>query len=216
MRKYTETMLSLIAKQIVSGKTNLIRIEGVESPLVYQTIVKSLSAKYSDDLHAALSGEKYAQFKENASAVDNPVLDWFAKEGIVLESDTLTYMRNQAANEPTNHTSIYLLIGAEAVQDRGGLEDFTSIVTAELTAQLSVDYGMWFKETFERYGFDPAYLKTIHAIYKTVFSAVRVDAMQLSLFVDKLDEMVFDSPREILQTIYDSLDRYWHIPRIEK
>lgn len=216
MRKYTENMLSLIAKQIVPGKTNLIRIEGVESPLVYQSIVKALTNRFAEDLHAALSGEKYAQFRENAGSAGNAVLDWFVSEGIVLSHDTLTYMRNKAANEPTNHTSIYLLMGAEAVQDRGGLEDFTSIATAELAAQLSEDYSVWFKDTFTRYGFDTTYLKTIHTIYKTIFSAVRIDAMQLSFFVDKLDEMIFDSPRDILQAIYNSLDRYWHIPRIEK
>ena len=216
MKKYTETILTLIMRQIVTGKTNLIRIEGVEAPSVYQAIAKALAVRYPDDLHAALSGEKYTQFREHAGAQDSQILDWFVAQGIVLNNDTLTYMRNQAANEPANHTSIYLLMGAEAVQDRGGLEDFTSIVTAELTAQLSADYSIWFKDTFDRYGFDHGYLKTIHTIYKAVFSVVAVDAMQLSRFVDQLDEMIFDSPRDILQTIYGSLDRYWHIPRIER
>ena len=98
---------------------------------------------YSDNLHAALSGEKYVQFRENASAADRLALEWFVEEGIVLGNDTLTYMRNQAANELADHTSIYLLMGAEAVQDRGGLEDFTSLVTAELTTQRSSDYSVF-------------------------------------------------------------------------
>ena len=215
MKKYVEAMLALIAQQIVPGRTNLIRIEGVEHPAVYQAICKALNARYAGDLHAALSGEKYAQFKAAQSA-DSQVLPWFEANGLVLRRDTLTWMRNQAANEPADKTSVYLLMGAEAVQDRGGLEDFTSIMTSELAKQLSADYSAWFKGLFDAHGFDPAHLKTIHAIYRALFSAILVDTMQLSCFVDALQDMVFDAPEEVVGVIYNTLDRYWHIPRIEK
>lgn len=215
MKKYVEAMVSLISKQIVPGKTNLIKIEGVEYPWVYQCLYKVLKGKYTDDLHAALSSEKYSQFKDEAVSESSPILYWFVSQNLVLEDDTLTWMRNQAANEPSDKTSIYLLMGAESVQDRGGLEDFSSIMTSELVAELSQDYSAWFKETFNKHGFDLTYLKTIHSIYETIFSAIRIDPMQLSYFVDALDDMAFDSPRDVLSIIYGTLDQYWNLPRIE-
>ena len=215
MKKYVETMAALISKQIVPGKTNLIRIEGVEYPLVYQALYKTLRNKYAENLHAALSGEKFSQFKDAATPETSPVLHWFVDQGLVLENDTLTWMRNQAANEQADKTSVYLLMGAEAVQDRGGLEDFSSIMTSELVEDLSSDYSAWFKDTFDNYGFDATHLKTINGIYRTLFSAIRVDAMQLSRFVDALDDMTFDSPRDVIGIIYGTLDQYWNIPRIE-
>lgn len=215
MKKYVKTIETLISRQIVSGKTNLIRIEGVEYPLVYQALYKMLKNKYAENLHAALSVEKFSQFMDAATPETSPVLHWFVNQGLVLENDTLTWMRNQAANEQADKTSVYLLMGAEAVQDRGGLEDFSSIMTSELVEDLSSDYSAWFKDTFDSYGFDEAHLKTINGIYKTLFSAIRVDAMQLSRFVDALDDMAFDSPRDIIGIIYGTLDQYWNIPRIE-
>ena len=132
MKKYVKTIETLISRQIVSGKTNLIRIEGVEYPLVYQALYKMLKNKYAENLHAALSVEKFSQFMGAATPETSPVLHWFVDQGLVLENDTLTWMRNQAANEQADKTSVYLLMGTEAVQDRGGLEDFSSIMTSEL------------------------------------------------------------------------------------
>ena len=187
----------------------------MEYPLVYQALYKTLKNKYAENLHAALSGEKFSQFKDTATPETSPVLHWFVNQGLVLENDTLTWMRNQAANEQADKTTVYLLMGAEAVQDRGGLEDFSSIMTSELVDDLSSNYSAWFKDTFDSYGFDEAHLKTINGIYKTLFSAIRVDTMQLSRFVDALDDMAFDSPRDIIGIIYGTLDQYWNIPRIE-
>lgn len=216
MKKYVGTMLALISKQIVPEKTNLIRIEGVEYPLVYQALYKAMKSRYAESLHAALSGEKFSQFKDAATPETSPVLQWFVNQKLVLENDTLTWMRNQAANEQADKTSVYLLMGAEAVQDRGGLEDFSNIVTSELAEELSRDYSAWFKDIFDHYSFEDAHLKTINGIYKTLFSAVRIDAMQLSRFIDALDDMAFDSPRDIIGIIYGTLDQYWNIPRIER
>ena len=70
-------MIALIFRQIVPEKTNLIRIEGVEYPLVYQVLYKTLKSKYAENLHAALSGEKFLQFKNESTPETTPILHWF-------------------------------------------------------------------------------------------------------------------------------------------
>ena len=68
---------------------------------------------------------------------------------------------------------------------------------------------------FDLNAFDEAYLKTIDKIYRALFAVVHLDVMRLSCFVDELEDMSFDTPKDILGTIYATLDRYWGVPRIE-
>ena len=71
MKKLINVLTAQITKQVQAGKTNIIRVESFDNPIVYSSVCKNLEGKV-DVLIAKLAKEKYEEF----ASAENP--DWTA------------------------------------------------------------------------------------------------------------------------------------------
>lgn len=227
-----------VKTQIRDKKTNLIRVEGIDNPVIYKGLCSNLASLERIDIFIAkMAREKYQVFLEAGREEWTEALQYFErgknspfigikddeykKLSYVDFDNAITKWRNESANVPEGKTALILLIGTEAVPDMGGLADTSCVVSPnELVASLKRDYGSWFLDFLQGCTQDTKELKkakrAIHTLYQVIFSEINVDIFKLSDFVDGLGEVPISTIQELVDYICGSLNNVWGLPIIKK
>ena len=197
----------------VTDKTYLLKLEDFDTPVIYMEICKHFSSKSGLNFIANLEYSKYTYFKSMNKQEWIPVLEYLSDNGYA-QNEPLTFFRNQAAAS-NNGTTLFLLMGAETALDRGSLKDFTHISMNDIVERLKKDYSIWFKDLLNEFlsDFDKSCI-CINNVYKDLFRHINIDAMQLSCFVDDLDNHEINTIDGLVEHIYGSLQQFWSIPSI--
>jgi len=233
MNKLIAVLSEQIANQIRPLKTNIIRIESFDNPIVYSAVCKNIAAKV-DCFIAKLAKEKFDEFVSankpewvqallylhqgnNTIYTDSPD-DSYKVDSFVDFNNAITKWRNESANIDQDKTSLILLMGTEAAADVGGLSDTSYVISPkELVLSLSDDYSVWFSSVLEKNDINTDECrKAIHTLYRTLFTSVDVNLFSLSRFIDEINDLSFASPQELINCICESLNRFWGIPNIVK
>lgn len=231
MKKLIDVLTTQITKQMQTGKTNIIRIESFDNPIVYSSVCNSLEGKV-DVLIAKLAKEKYEEFiaaenpewtaaicflhKGNNASYSSVTDEEYQEQSYVDFNNAITKWRNESANILTGETTLVLLMGTEAATDVGGLADTSFVISPkELLNSLAADYSEWFVPVLDKSGINTDECrKALRTLYKALFSSVNINVFTLSSFIDELDSVCFDSAQELINYICETLNRVWGIPSI--
>ena len=215
MKKLINEIISMIERQMkVPDRTYLLKLEDFNTPVIYMEICKHFSSKPGLRFIANLEFSKYSYFESMSKQEWMPALDYLKNNGYA-KNEPLTFFRNQAATF-TSGTTLFLLMGAETALDRGSLKDFTHISMNDIVERLNKDYSIWFFDLLCDFHSDINKSRScINNIYKDLFRHINIDAMQLSCFVDDLDNHDIDTLDGLVEHIYSSLKEFWEIPSIK-
>lgn len=232
MKQLVTVLFREIIKQIKDRQSNIVRIEGIDNPLIYQSICQKIDSSHNvDKFIPKITREKYNSFVDagkaewsNAltylhqgrnSVFNNEISEEYAEASFVDFNNAITKWRNEAANHAAQKTTLILLMGTEAAQDTGGLADTSFVISPkEIIENLSKDYSAWFEQVIENNDIHEEYKKAIHTIYRTLFSQISTDIFKMSDFIDSLDEFSFSSVQEIVAHICETLNTTWNIPSV--
>ena len=217
MKPYIQIVKDLIQKQIdKSDDFTLIKIENFTNPKIYLDICNSFeqSLQINDvKFIGKLSGEKYKYWTNNNYF--NSVLDTMNKNGFISDQDRLTKWRNIDFNEDslnnTNKRTVIFLMGTEAVEDQGGLEDFYSINPEVIEGFIGKKYSYLFNIAGINLTDEEA--KIIDNIYTNIFKVEQKDLLNLSNFIDTLSTQI--QFYELIKEIFSDLYSWWNIPNIK-
>lgn len=215
MKKLINEIITMIENQMkVPDRTYLLKLEDFDTPVIYMEICKHFSSKSGLRFIANLEYNKYTYFKDKNKQEWIPTLEYLRNNGYA-KNEPLTFFRNQAATSTTG-TTLFLLMGAETALDRGSLKDFTHISMNDIVERLKKNYSIWFTDLLNDFhsDFDKSCI-CINNVYKDLFRHINIDAMQLSYFVDDLDNHDIDTLDELVEHIYGSLQKFWSIPSIK-
>ncbi len=216
MNKYVEEILFEIEKQAKKGNLSLIRIEGIDTPIIYKSICEYLNKSSKYNLIAKLSIEKFKKFEEKQNPNWKYALDYLKENEYIDFDGSMTKIRNSSVDFLDNgKKTIVLLMGTELVLDKGGLADFYCISPETILKKLKKDYSNWFRELFENNNFKEEYRKGIHSIFKTIFKNINIDLIKYSNLIEKLETRSYHSEQDLCEDIYGSLNYYWGIPPIK-
>ena len=215
LKKLINEIISLIENQIkVPDRTYLLKLEDFDTPVIYMEICKHFSSKSGLRFIANLEYNKYTYFMNKNQHEWIPALEYL-RDNSYAKNEPLTFFRNQAAAY-NNGTTLFLLMGAETALDRGSLKDFTHISMNDIVERLKKDYSIWFTDFLSDLSSDIEKSSIcINNIYKDLFRHLNIDAMQLSCFVDDLDNHNIITFDELVEHIYGSLQKFWGIPSIK-
>ncbi len=232
MKQLVNALYQNIVNQIQPFKSNIVRIEGINNPIIYQCVCEKIQREYGiEEFIAKLTREKYKEFKEANHPEWNQALNYlhkgknntysesysigYAEDSFVDFNNAITRWRNESANQISSRTSLILLMGTEAAQDTGGLADTSFVISPKsMIATLSRDYSVWFSDIIRTNDIHEDYKKPIHALYKALFTQISTDIFKLSDFIDGLQELTFDSIQELVSHICETLNVTWGIPSI--
>lgn len=215
MNKYVEEILFEIEKQAKRGDLSLIRIEGIDTPIIYKQICEYLKNTNKYNLTAKLSIEKYNKFEEDKEKNWQYALDYLKENNFVDFDGSMTKIRNSSVNFlDDTKKALILLMGTELVLDKGGLADFYCINPETILKKINKDYSSWFRELFEENDFKEEYRNGIHNIFKTLFKHINIDLIKYSDFIARLETKTYYSEQELCEDIYLGLNR-WGIPSIK-
>lgn len=214
MKKLINEIINIIEKQMkVPNRTYLLKLEDFDTPVIYMEICKHFSSKSNLRFISNLEYSKYTYFKDKNQSEWIPALEYLSNNGYA-KNEPLTYFRNQAAASYTG-TTLFLLMGAETALDRGSLKDFTHISMNDIVEHLKKDYSIWFIDLLDDFSSDTEKSSNcINNVYKDLFRHINIDAMQLSCFVDDLNNHNIDTLDGLIEHIYGSLQKFWGIPSI--
>ena len=215
MKKLINEIIKMIENQMkVKDRTYLLKLEEFDTPVIYMEICKYFSSRSNLKFIANLEYSKYTYFKDKNRQDWIPALEYISNNGYA-KNEPLTFFRNQAAAS-TVGTTLFLLMGAETALDRGSLKDFTHISMNDIVEHLKKDYSIWFKDLLSDFSTETEKSSNcINNLYKDLFRHINVDAMQLSHFVDDLDNHDIDTLDGLVEHIYGSLHQFWSIPSIK-
>lgn len=231
MNKLTEVLLGEIQSNIKLNKTNLLRLEGIDNPIIYEKICNYFSNASSLEFRGKMTLEKYNQFvglneekwrksllflhqgnNENYSANLN---ENYMHKSYVDFDGAITKWRNESANLITGSTVLILLMGTELATDKGGLDDFYNISPRELINDLKFNYSTWFEDFLVANELNiPDNRDALHTLYRTLFSYLNTDIFVLSDFIDTLDTLSFSNIQDVIIYICETLNSVWSIPSI--
>ena len=232
MKQLVTVLFREIIKEIELFRSNIVRIEGIDNPLIYQDICERLDSYQAvDEFIPKITREKYIAFSEAGKSEWSQALSYlhqgrngifltkisndYAEASFVDFNNAITKWRNESANHDARRTTLILLMGTEVAQDPGGLADTSFVISPkEIIECLSKDYSSWFEQIIESNDIHEDYRQSIHTIYRTLFSRVSTDIFTLSDFVDSLDELSFSSVQELITHICETLNSTWNIPSI--
>ena len=208
LNKYAEEIYNEIRKQSDKSKVSLLRIEGIDSPIIYMEICKRILAESNINLIAKLSDEKLQKFKEKNNTSYNQAINYLKEHDFIENDDPMTKIRNSSVDYMNeNKKTIILLMGTELVLDKGGLADFYCINPEVVIKKLKRDYSIWFNDIFRNNDFKDEYLKGIHTIFKTIFKTTNIDLIKYSNFIDELEKQNYRSEQELCEEIYFNLSK---------
>lgn len=232
MKQLVKVLCSEIISQVKLFQSNIIRIEGIDTPLIYQEVCKKINSENCIDVFVPkITMEKFLELKKAEkqewvqalsylhrgynSVYSEVISAEYADASFVDFNNAITKWRNESANIIGEKTTLILLMGTEAAQDTGGLADTSFVISPrELIANLSKDYSVWFSDVIENNNIYEDYHKAIHTVYKTLFSHISTDIFKLSDFIDGLFELSFSSVQELVGHICETLNNTWNIPSI--
>lgn len=210
MNSYIHIASDLIEKQVNKNNTfTLIKLENFINPKVYLEIYNNLYQEMQSkgmNFIAKLSNEKY-NYWINSGDYSN-ILD-IMKQKDLISNDRLTAYRNMKQNSGLSNATIFLM-GTEAVEDQGGLEDFYTINPEIIEGYVGKKYSTLF--TIVGMKLDEDQSKFIDKIYENIFKVVQKDLFKLSNFIDSIckDIDFYDLINEIFNNLYEC----WNIPNI--
>lgn len=235
MNQLIERLTALVEKQIQPHIINIIRIEGLDNPIVYWKLCENLKqSRIIQVFIAKLAKGKFAEFEEKGNSTwseallylhkgDNSIFSqeitpFYDQKSYVDFGNAITKWRNESSGYSNGQTTLVLLLGTEAVPDTGGLADTSFAITPkELVEDLSSDYSAWFQRILQANSIDSDSLKkAINTVYKAVFSNVTTDIFRFSDFVDVLSDFTFLNGQELIDYIFGSLSETWGIPSIKE
>lgn len=236
MKQLINLLTEQVRSQINYGKSNIVRIECFDNPIIYKSICESLRSDNKIDLLLLkLSFEKYREFKnEERSEWDNALvflhkgnnMDYLAnpsedyiEDSFVDFNNALTKWRNRLAELEQGKTGLLFLMGSEVAQDTGGLVDTSFAITPKyIISILQEDYGKWFNGILTKNGIDnDESYKALNTLYRAIFSKVNIDLVKLSNFIDSIenDNDTFVSIQDLITYICETLNNIWGIPSIK-
>ena len=231
MKQLIDVLYHEITSQIQPSQANIVRIEGIDNPVIYQKVCQRLFACHTiDKLIPKITKEKYLVFQDanksewaqslfylhkgTNNTYSESVNEEYAENSFVDFNNAITKWRNESASFSDN-TVLILLMGTELAQDTGGLADTSFVISpSEIIATLSKDYSSWFASVIEENDIHEDYKKAIHTLYRAIFSHVSTDIFKLSDFVDSLSQFSFSSVQELITHICETLNSTWGIPSI--
>ena len=231
MKQLVDVLYREITSQIQSNQANIVRLEGIDNPVIYQNIC--LRLKSCDSIATfipKITREKYVAFqsagksewaqalfylhKGDNAAYSEVIENEYADKSFVDFNNAITKWRNESAGF-SGSTVLILLMGTELAQDTGGLADTSFVISpAEIIANLSKDYSAWFSSIIEDNDIHEDYKKAIHTLYRTIFAQISTDIFKLSDFIDSLSELEFSSVQELVAHICETLNVTWGIPSV--
>lgn len=232
MKLLVNILLREILKQVEPNQSNIVRIEGIDNPLIYQNVCQKLVlAKELDEVVPKITRDKYYFFVNSEKpewekallylhqgrniTFSSDITADYAEKSFVDFNNAITKWRNESANHDEQKTTLILLMGTEVAQDTGGLADTSFVISPkEIIISLSKDYSAWFEQVIENNNIHEDYRKAIHTFYKVLFSQINTDIFRLSDFIDSLDNLSFSSVQELITHICETLNDTWNIPSI--
>ena len=231
MKKLIGVLSEQILGQIKPGKTNIVRIENFDNPIVYCSVCKNVSGRV-DFFIAKLAKGKYTEFVSASNPNWVSAISYlhqgnnasyyatgdseYQENSFVDFNNAITRWRNESASFDSGKTALVLLMGTEVATDIGGLLDTSYVISPkELMSQLVDDYSAWFVSVLNKNGINTEECRrAIHTLYRALFTSVNVNLFKLSDFIDEIDEIDFSSPQELINYICETLNRVWAIPSI--
>jgi hypothetical protein len=233
MKQLINVITKYILDQVKPQKSNLVRIEGIDNPIVYTCVCEKLKQSELIQLFIPkLAKEKYQEFVDvhdptwlqainflyqgdNSYYASIPNNDYL-QASYVDFNNAITKWRNESANLGINQTSLILLMGTEVASDTGGLIDTSFVISPkEIIAALKADYSSWFVDVLNENSICSSDCRrAIHTLYRSIFVSINIDLFKLSGFVDELHEMQFTSAQELVSYICETLNEVWGIPCI--
>lgn len=234
MKQLIKVLTEQVNKQIEDKKTNLIRVEGIDNPVIYKGLCENIASMPRIDIFIVkMAKEKYQMFMKADKEEWIEALQYFYRgENSYYSSDrdeayenksyvdfdnAITKWRNESANFGVGQTALVLLLGTEAVPDTGGLADTSCVISPnELIAFLKRGYGEWFKEylTEHSLGCEKG-KKALNTLYKAVFSEINIDIFRFSDFIDHLDTVPISTMQDLIAYICETLNDIWGLPIIK-
>ena len=223
MKYFIDSIEHEIEKQKQKNQINLIKLEGIESPIIYKEICKYFKNS-TLEFEAKLSREKFEEFKRDADidgGSENLESIKFLEDNNFVDFDgAMTKWRNGIAINNTNDiTKLVLLMGTELVQDKGGLADFYTINTTTIIKSLKTEkYYSYFKEVIENCGVnikDTNDIKrSINRVFDAIFSIFPIDLIKVSNIAERLENENFKVADEIIEVIFSLIPQYWDLPEM--
>ncbi len=235
MKQLVRVLYQEIDKHIERNKSNIIRLEGFDNPIIYQLLCTELiNANFVDYFVPKITSEKYYAFcdakktewehalaylhRGNNSTYSDVVNQIYADNSFIDFNNAITKIRNAAAeysNDNSVSTALFLLMGTESAPDTGGLADTSFVISPkELIETISKDYSIWFSDIITKNCIYEDYKKAIHTLYKGIFSQIPTDIFVLSDFIDSLEGICFSSVQDLITHICETLNTTWGIPSV--
>ena len=155
MKKLIGVLSEQILGQIKPGKTNIVRIENFDNPIVYCSVCKNVSGRV-DFFIAKLAKGKYTEFVSASNPNWVSAISYlhqgnnasyyatgdseYQENSFVDFNNAITRWRNESASFDSGKTALVLLMGTEVATDIGGLLDTSYVISPkELMSQLVDD-----------------------------------------------------------------------------
>ena len=214
MKMLANEIFKQIKNTLVKGKVNLVKLEDFDSPEIYANVCKLLTDLGDVKVIARIDSTKFQAFAEKQNNEWENSLDYLRDHGFVDNDNPLTMYRNEAVNE--SGTVLLLLMGADAAVDKGSIMDFKRISIDDIIAKVKKDYSKWFEDFLSTVNADKDDCKVIiKNIFTSIFKNTNVDVIQLSRFVDHINESSITDINDFLDEVFGTLNMWWNIPRIE-
>ena len=210
MKSYIQVAKDIIKSQINNNKSfTLIKLENFTNPRIYSEIYDvfkdDIDVKKSEFI-AKLSSEKYDFWINNKDY--NKTLESMGLNGLV-SNERLTAYRNMKQNAGLDKAIIFLM-GTEAVEDQGGLEDFYTINPEIIEGHIGYKYSQLFK--LANINLNEEECESIDIVYSNIFKVVQKDLFKLSNFIDSIPTKI--DFNELMNEIFNNLYETWNIPNI--
>lgn len=216
MRHFINSIEHEIEIQIKNGQTNLIKLEGIEDPIIYKEICKYFKNS-TNKFDAKLSREKYNDFELESKSEWKEALNYLNINGFVDKDGSMTKWRNSVVSSEDNKSKTILLMGTELVQDKGGLADFFSINIETIIRGLGKEkYYSYFKDLIKDSGIEikdeEETKKVINKIFETIFSIFPIDLIKVSNLAEEIENESFKVMDDVVESIFYNMPRYWNLP----
>lgn len=213
MKVYVEILSEIIDHELSKGnKFNLIKFENFTTPEIYLRVCNYYKNKFEDhnlNFIFKLSKEKYSIW--NVKNEMKIYLDKMEINNYIEKEDNLTKWRNYAFKNMSDDYNIFLM-GTEAIEDKGGLEEFYKISPEIIERYIGNNYDVFLKKL--GFSYDDDEYENFNCIIESIFKYVPKDLLKLSNLLEK------ESAHEInyyqlIDDILSNLYLQWGIPNIK-
>jgi len=202
-----EIVRSIRANAPDTAQTSIIRVDHMPHPGIYLEVCRQLRQLKGDLFQPHLSLEKYAEF-QRSDPTYQPILNQLLQEGYVDNDGRMTYWRNSSAET----SGLILLMGTEAVDDRGGLADFYAITPSSIEYALRRNYEMWLEGLISGYRED--WKDKANRFFEKLFQYVPLDLLKFSRILEEIEVQAPMGINDLLEILCDRPYTDWGLPRI--